>query len=318
MKHLIVVNPKAFMKKREMNAVIDRIRLYFEQNQIMDFLIHVSRYPRDAVDIARKIISNTDEKVRVYSVGGDGIMFDCLNGIAQLPNAELAVIPYGTSNDFVRAFGENRKQQFRDIAKQAASASIIPTDMLKCGKRFALNFCSVGVESGAILKYYDIRRKYEFMGKMFGGFVYFLGGVLTLFNKKLVNQYYEVTIDGENYNGCYAIINIANNSCYGGNKCPAPDADLTDGFIDVMLVKSFNRLFLLGLISDYTKGRYHKHPKIMKHVRAKEIFVRSSDPLYLNLDGEAYYDMQINVTIMHSAVNIVAVDNLSYFRRSIK
>ena len=316
-KHLIVVNPKAFIKKSEMLEVIDEIRVYFERGQKAEFMVHVSRYPRDAVNVIRKLITNTKDTVRVYSVGGDGILFDCLNGVARLPNAELAVMPYGTSNDFVRSFGENNQALFRDISKQA-TAGVIPTDVIHCGNRFALNFCTVGIESGAILKYYDIRKKYEWMGKRFGGLVYLLGGILAAMDKKLVNQEYELVIDGETYNGRYATICIANNCCYGGNKYAAPDADPTDGLLDVMLVKSANLLSLMLMIQRYTKGKYYKYPDSIKHLRAKEITVRSPNPLYLDLDGEAYYDTQINASVIASAINIVAVDGLEYQRRSVK
>ncbi|MCL2565334.1 MAG: hypothetical protein FWE24_05920 [Defluviitaleaceae bacterium] len=316
MKHLVVVNPISFNKKAEMTAVIRDINAYFDRddNKDIDYYIYISRYPRDAVSVIKKYIGKTKDTVRVYSVGGDGIMFDCLNGIVTFENAELAVIPYGISNDFVRAFGENAAHVFRDIEKQV-KAETIPTDVINVGGKHSLNFCAVGVEAASVLKYYGICRKYPDIAKKIGKPLFVVGAPLALMDKKLVHQEYEVTIDGVNYNGRYCTINIANNPCYGGNKTPAPMAHPADGFLDIILAKSISRLRLLSVIYDYTKGKYYKYPGIFKYIRGTEVSIRSQSPLQINTDGESYYDARLDAKIIPSAVKIAAPDGLKYVRR---
>jgi diacylglycerol kinase family enzyme len=146
-KHFFVINPKSFHNQKFLNAVISKFSIYFEETNNDDFSIHVSNFPRDAIGAIRSYTKqlNPNDTVRVYAVGGDGILFDCLNGIMGLPYAELATVPYGHTNDFVRAFGEGLQYLFRDIAVQATSRTIL-TDVLQCGNNYGLNLCTVGME----------------------------------------------------------------------------------------------------------------------------------------------------------------------------
>jgi len=314
MKHLVVVNPKSFMKESAMFSVVRDITAYFKSINDAEYLIYTSRYPRDAIEVVNEYICGTKDTVRVYSVGGDGILYDCLNGLVGVSNAELAVIPYGTSNDFVRAFGEGKQEIFRDIAKQASAPSI-PTDVIKIGGRYALNFCCVGFEAAVVIKYYDICKNYPLFLQMFGKHLYMAGIPLALFDKNITRQKYEVLIDGEKYDGVYLGINIANGPCYGGNKTPFPMAHPADGQMEVMLHNCKITPYFFVILNNFIKGKYYKHPKVLQHMHAKEVIIRSNAPIYVNVDGEAYYDSKIEAKIIPAAVNIAAPDGLPYIRR---
>ena len=313
MKHLVIVNPKSFPKKAKMESVIFDIKVYFDSVSA-DYLVYVSRYPRDAMSVVKKYIQETDEIVRVYSVGGDGMTFDCLNGMMGFANAELAVIPYGTSNDFVRAFGENKAHIFRDIEKQATAGTIL-TDVISIGARSILNFASAGVEAGAVLKFFEVSQKHPGIAHVLGKSLYTACAPLAILDKRITYQKYEITIDGVNYDGNYASINIANSACYGGDKNAVIMAHPADGFFDIILTKSVSSLRLFSVILDYTKGNYYRYPSVFTHVRGKEVSIRSSSPLQLNTDGESYYDERLDAKIVPNAVKIVAPDNLQYVTR---
>ena len=314
MKHLVVVNPKSFDKESDMDSVVRDVRGYFDSSN-MDYFIHTSRYPRDGIRIVKQYVSESDTTVRVYSVGGDGILYDCLNGMMNLPNAQLAVIPYGTTNDFVRAFGENKQQIFRDIEKQARGA-VVKTDVLSIGARYALSFCSVGVESASILKYYDIVDQHPRLTAVFGKHLFIAGAFLALLDENTVFQEYELVIDGVLHRGRFAGVNISNTGCYGGDKTPVPMAHPADGHLDVIIQKSVSRPVACAVIRGYTKGRYYKYPKIFSYIRAKEVLLRSDSRMCINADGEAYYGDRVEARILPEAVNIVAPEGLKYVRRA--
>lgn len=313
MTHLVVINPKSFNKQAEMQTVIRDIKSYLE-NQNKPHYIHVSRYPRDAIRVVKKYVMLAEGIVRVYSVGGDGILYDCLNGIRNLPNAQIAVIPYGTSCDFIRAFGEGKRGLFRDISKQV-NAETIATDVLNIGNRYALNFCSVGVEAAVILKYYEICKKYPRISKQFGNSLYMAGIPLAFLDKKVTGQKYELTIDGVNHDGAYIGINFANGSCYGGNKTPFPMAHPADGKMEIMTLTGKITPKTFAAINSYTKGGYKKHPDLLSHMSAKNVKIRSNDPMHINVDGETYYGSELNIKLIPKAINFVSPDGISYVRR---
>jgi diacylglycerol kinase family enzyme len=258
--------------------------------------------------------------VRVYAVGGDGILFDCLNGIVGLPNAELAPVPYGRTNDFVRAFGEGLNDIFRNIPL-LASAPVIPADILHCGSNYALNQCTVGLESAAIFRSVAIQQNLRAWPRVFRNSrrvynaSYYLGGIIVMFDKKIMRQEYNISIDGENLSGAYASVNIANGPCYGGDKNAVITAVPDDGFLDVLMFKGKSTFGGLTKMIPYTQGRYDLFPDYFTLKRGKIISIRSRDPLMINLDGEAFLDTNITVELIEGAVKIAAPDNLVYKKR---
>jgi diacylglycerol kinase family enzyme len=307
-----------------LEAIIADIRRYFQKRLMQDPLIHISRFPRDAIAVIKNYFKElgSDEIVRVYAVGGDGILFDCLNGVVGLSNAELAIVPYGKTNDVVRAFGEQKDELFRDISLQATSPTI-PTDIIYCGSVYALNFCTVGVESDALMKTLELNKALENRKGVFRWLNdalyliwYYLGGIQAAFNKPVINQHYTLTIDGEHLTGKYCSINIANGPCYGGDKTAVVTAVPDDGFLDALFFKSTKPLKILREMVPYTKGQYTNFVGDFIWKRVKKVAIRSDAPLYLDLDGEVFFDTNITVEVVPAAVKIVAVKGLKYERRA--
>jgi diacylglycerol kinase family enzyme len=316
MQHIFIINPKSFRKVSEMEAVIAGIQDCFKAQE--DCFIYVSQFPRDAIGVIQERAKDIppEEKFRVYAVGGDGILFDCLNGIVGLPNADLASVPYGRSNDFIRAFGEGKADLFRDIALQAAAPSV-PTDLIYYGNNYALNVCTIGMESVAVIKMAEINKKHRRILAWFPGlydFMFLLGGLFGLFDQPLIFQHYQITIDGTDYSGNYSAVNISNGPCYGGDKSAVPTAIPDDGLLDVCLIKSLGTFKLLSVMSSYVKGKLK--PKYRILVRAKKIDIRSELPLQIEMDGEVLFDNSITVEVAPGAIRFAAVKDLKYEKRA--
>jgi YegS/Rv2252/BmrU family lipid kinase len=308
-KHIFMINPRSFNTKTEMESVAYDIRSAFSSINYSDYVICISRYPRDAVCTVHEIVKENENGMnRVYAVGGDGILFECLNGIIGVSNTELAAIPYGKENDFVRAFGEGKIKQFRNIV-QLMSAPSISTDIIQCGSNYALNFCTVGLESLSIMKMNEIKRQFA----RFRGFlvrinksIYTLGGLVSALNKEVRNQSYTIIVDGEDISSQYATINIANGPCYGGDKCAAVSAMPNDGVLDLILGRGTDFFSVARVIPQYLKGKYSKFPKILSYHRIHEITVASEMPVMVDLDGETFFETSITVRLIPNAIQFVS------------
>ena len=334
MKHLFVVNPKSFLKESDMTDVINNIKDYFNSNSDEEYSVHISRYPRDAVRIVKKYIQKTDELVRVYAVGGDGILYDCLNGMAQFSGTQLAAIPYGISHDFCRVFGEGKEKIFRDIKLQT-EAKTLPTDIIYLGHKYALSFCIVGLEAYAYYRYMELRKKLPFSSRKLFKTMILFGLFLAMFDKKVYSHYYEITIDGQNYNGEYMSLNISNGGYFVSDMAPAPMAHPGDGMLDVLLIKNVSRRSMLYAAGAYTKGKYFtfeeenedrrqeqnighvnkEYEKYISHVRCKEIIIRSESSMHIRIDGEMHYDNYIHINVIPNAIEFAAPGGLSYTGR---
>jgi diacylglycerol kinase family enzyme len=323
-KHLFIINPVSFQAEADINAFIAQVKNQFDQVVKAEYEIRISRFPRHAIRMVRQYITQAgpETPVRVYAVGGDGILFDCLNGIVGLPNAELAPVPWGHNSDFVRAFGEGMGEFFKDIPL-LASAPVIPTDILHCGSNYALNLCIVGLESASVFKTIAMQRKLRDWPRFIRNniriynFLYYLGGFMVMFDRKLLNQEYTISIDGKNLSGIYASVNIANGPCYGGDKSAVVTAVPDDGIMDVLMLNGLRTLRGLRLVLPYTHGHYDYFPDNTTLKRGRIISIRSRDPLMINLDGEVFLDTNITVELIPGAVKIAAPGNLSYQRRGV-
>jgi diacylglycerol kinase family enzyme len=312
MKHLFIINPKSFPEKREMN--------FFTQ-EVIEILgssanIIISRYPRYAISKVNAFLEDAarqGEPVRVYAVGGDGILFDCLNGILRYPENELASVPYGNANDFLRAFGSEHFPEFRDIKLLSKSPSV-PTDIINYGGNSALSIVSLGLEGSAILiteKMVKRISKIPFMRKLIPT-LYTLGAVVVILNKKLRSQYYNINIDGVDYSGEYVDINIGNSFGNGGKNASNPYAVPNDGLLDVVFIKKMTMIKCLLSVSAFVNGDFEKIPESFFHKRFRRLSASSPESIRICADGEAFYTSEVNIAIKPAAVNIIAPAGVTY------
>ena len=301
MKHVFIFDPKSFQKQPwKMDIVLDGIGQYFSRIENPDFSILISRYRRHAIFLIQKQIEEAGEgnTVRVYAAGGNEILYDCLNGIAGLPGAELAFISYDISSDFFRFYGEEKKESFRDISS-LAEAPAVQTDIIAAGSSYALNTCFVGLPSAISVKTKDIAWKYNNMP--------LIGSLSAVLKKLLVSQQYKVTIDDNDYSGNYSFINIANGPYYAGRKTAMAHAIPDDGMLDVALMESAAPLKTYGSMRKYFSG---KKPGNCIILRAKKISIQSNEPMWLQLDSEFSRNSSITFEVVPAAVQIVAANDL--------
>ncbi|MDR0858067.1 MAG: hypothetical protein LBN97_03440 [Oscillospiraceae bacterium] len=312
MVHYFVVNPISLTNRQDFQQFFVDIEDYLPEGS-GSYRVYFSRRPRDAVAVVRSyVMKHSSEIVRVYAVGGDGILFDCLNGIIGLENAELANIPYGSSNDFLRSFGPGVKELFRDIQLQLLSPAI-PTDVISTGRAYALNHCTIGIESRAIAALYGLSG--HMSRSKFSKFIspaYSAMAIFSALRDESRYQDYEVVSDGENLSDSYSAISIFNGGFYGDTFSPCPDACPSDGVLDVLLAKKLSLLQIVTKISDFVHGKYHKHPESFSHKLTHSITVKSERPLYVALDGEIFYEQSLDIKIIPNAIRFVSINGQPY------
>jgi diacylglycerol kinase family enzyme len=307
-----VFDPKAFFGQQwKMDGILDHIGQFFRTQDKPDFSIQMSRYRRNAIGI----ISEEAEKakpgdvVRVYAVGGEEILYDCINAAAHFPDMQVAVIPHGESTDFLNIFGEVKADHFRDIPS-LVTASALDTDLIKWGVNYALNSCYIGLNSAMAEKVKGLKSS---LGK--GGFFFFskisnfFNYIFTAFDKEITSQSYVISVDDVDYSGKYSLIHIANGPYYAGKKTGLYNATPNDGLLDIALIRSGGAIKTMFSIRRYSRG---KRPKNGVFLHGKKITVQSDKKMWIQLDNEYIQDTDINLTVVPNAVQIVAVDNLTY------
>ncbi|MCL2138153.1 MAG: hypothetical protein FWH41_01320 [Treponema sp.] len=323
-KHLFILNPKSFWHKWKQEQAIAKIHKFFTTIGNNNYEIYISRFPRDAIGFIARFAKELpdDCHLRVYAVGGDGILFDCLNGIMGLKNAELAVLPYGRTNNFIQGFGKNSKPLFRDIQQQYNSSSI-PLDVIRCGNTYALSYCVIGVEAEAI-RYADKIRRKMVKGNLFSQWLcrvsykihYFIGALIACLDINLFRQKYELEISGDKTFGSFCGIASFNCSYYGGTLHPLSKAMPNDGLLDVLIIKGNGPLRTFSLFPFYVYGQYHLFKKNFIFKQGSKIKVHSDSSIIYSMDDFVFFDRELEIELLPGALRFIDAGKQGYIGAS--
>ncbi|MCL2214368.1 MAG: hypothetical protein FWC06_04060 [Treponema sp.] len=312
MKHVFVFDPKAFYNQQwKMDNILDGIGQYFRTQEKVDFSVQFSRYRRNAIGIINDEAEKTaaDEIIRIYAIGGEEVLFDCLNASAHFPNTQLALIPYGESNSFLKIFGEDKAESFKDIPSLVQGRAL-PTDIIKWGINYALNSCYIGMDSAISRNLKDLKsRSNKGSYLLFSIIPSFTGNFFVAFDKRSAARDYKITIDDSDYSGQYSLIHIANGPYHAGKKTGASEAVPDDGLLNITLIRASHPLGTLASVSKYLNG---KRPKNCLFTQGKKISVHSDNQMCIQIDNEYVLDTDINLNVVHHAAQIVAAEGLSY------
>ena len=274
MKHLFIINPAAGSRdhtaryEEEIRRVCDSHGLEYE--------IAVSQAPGHCTELARKA-AQTGEEYRIYACGGDGTLNEVVAGVVGYPNVAVTMYVGGSGNDFVKIF--NDTAPFRDL-EQLLDCTEEQFDLIRCNDDVSLNICSVGLDARVG---HDVAR-YKRLSLLSGFRAYAVSALVNII--KGISEHYVVEIDGECIDGKQTMICACNGRFYGGGFCPVPDADPTDGKLEVLLVKKVSRLQVTGVIGKYKNGRYKELKKLVRHFSTDKIRIICDKPTGINLDGE--------------------------------
>ena len=206
--------------------------------------IVLSQYSGFAEDYAAELFTK-DPFAHLVVYGGDGTICETVNGIMKSGNnqtASFSVIPTGSGNDF-SAFANN--------AAGLKKSELVRLDLCRANNRYFINVLNIGFDCNVVHRTLKMKNNPIVRGKI----KYIAGLVEELIVKKTVSA--RIILDnGEPLDTDVMLTVCANGRFYGGGFAAAPLAELTDGLMDVIVVKDIPRLRFLGLVGDYKKGTF--------------------------------------------------------------
>ena len=300
MKHLFIINPAAGSKDRTGNyrAAIEKAF----QNRQDSYEIAVSQAPGDCTKLARQA-AETGEEYRLYACGGDGTLNEVVQGAAGHDNVAVTVFSGGSGNDFVRIF--NEPKAFFEIDR-LLDAEEVTFDLIRCNDDFSLNICSVGLDARVGI---DVAR-YKRLPLLHGFRAYAASTVINVI--KGIAEHYVIEIDGEKIDGKQTLMCACNGRFYGGGFNPVPEADPTDGLMDVLLIRKVSRLRVPTVIGKYKAGRYKELKDLVRSFKTKSVKIICDKPTGINLDGEMRLAQEIEMSIAQEKLRFFYPKGLTY------
>jgi len=235
----------------------------------------------------------------LIAAGGDGTVFEVLNGLYQHPKAArkpLGLLPIGTGNAFARdlglqpsAWSDAIDLLHRGHTRQVDVGHVKAADQ----SYYFLNIVGMGfsVEAGmAALRL-----------KILGNAAYTLATLWKVL--KLRSYPLELEMDGEAVHSNNVFITISNTRYTGTHFLIAPDAVIDDGLLDVTLLEALPRRRLLKLFPTIYSGRHIEYQEISTR-KAATINIRSPRAMLLGPDGEFYGTSPAEITCLQKDLTI--------------
>ena len=300
MKHLFIINPAAGSRNRtdEYSEVIHKIC----RARKLDYEIRVSTAPGECTRIAREAASRGEE-LRVYACGGDGTLNEVAAGVAGHDNAAITVFSGVSGNDFVKVFDDPRA--FFDLHRLMDADEAV-FDLIKCNDDYALNICSVGLDARIGTDVSNYKR----LPLLHGFRAYAASTVVNVIRG--IAEHYVVEVDGETIDEDMTFVCVCNGRYNGGGFNPIPEADPTDGKLDVLLVKKVSRAQVPAIIGKYKDGRYKELPHIARYIKTDSIKITCDRPTPVNVDGELRTAKTVEMKVAKEKIRFFYPKGLSW------
>ena len=228
----------------------------------------------------------------LVAVGGDGMAHLALQACAGTATG-LGIVPTGTGNDLANALGMPRRDPTRSAAL-LLSAPARQVDAVRVGDGWYACVLGAGFD-GAVndranrMRWPRGRRRYDL-------------AVLAELPTYRPDRY-RLVLDGVVRAVDALLIAVGNAPSYGGGMRVCPNADLTDGLVDVVVVGPMSRGRFLRLFPSVFKGT-HVRDRAVTVMRAREVRIEGP-PRTVYADGEPVGVLPLTCSVVPGALRVL-------------
>ncbi|MFH1320651.1 MAG: diacylglycerol kinase family protein [Bacteroidota bacterium] len=256
----------------------------------------------DAIHLARNIIK--DRADYLISVGGDGTINEVVNGYMNSDeslrdNVTVGILPYGTGNDFSRTIG--MRKDIEQLAEQIENDRIKPVDIGEvqyrsfAGEtrtRYYINITDLGI-GGLVVK--TVNKSSKILGPYLTYNKAIIQSFLTFKHKKI-----RLTSDSFQWEGPILCLCMANGRYFGSGICIAPQADVSNGKIQIVIFGNMSLIDYIKNISRIRKGEILEHPEV-RYEQVRSCRIEPLDPSPALPEGEGVPARRLSTSLREGA-----------------
>ncbi len=268
---------------------------------------HFSERPGDVAKLASEILASARKfPVPMIILGGDGTVNEALQGIFDTSKVILGYIPTGSSNDLARDLGlpEDTRAALELILREDSARPMdLGTVTYPDGetRRFCVS-CGMGFDAAVCQEALHSRLK-KAMNRIGLGKLTYLGIALKqLFTTNAISGKLILNGDSDAHMGSMLFTACMLHRFEGGGFMFAPDADDSDGILDICAVGDLPKLLILFALPTAFKGKHYRFKGITPY-KLQSLVIEASSPLWVHTDGEVTRkSTRITVTCEKGAV----------------
>ena len=270
-----IINPSS--GRQTMEKKIDTLcKLLLDDGFIVSKFFTEKKY--DAMLEAKKTCEGDYDLI--IACGGDGTVNEVVKGIMKSNRKiPLAILASGTVNDFASYL--NIPKNINEFFLMIKNGNTINIDIGKVND----DDYFVNVAAGGLLTNVGYQVQPDIKA-ILGRMAYYFEGIreLTLQNLDPI----KVKIVSEEYCNEEEILLflISNSSSIGGFKKLAPEADVLDGLLDVVIIKKSAVSDLANIFINVLTGDHINHPNVI-YYKTKAVYLDTfNDDVSIDIDGE--------------------------------
>jgi diacylglycerol kinase family enzyme len=241
----------------------------------------------------------------VVSVGGDGMLSSIAGEVASLGGI-LGIVPAGRGNDFARMLGLSADPA--DVARVLLAGAPSPVDLVSVGlpdgsSRVVAGSVYAGVDARAaqlVDRAHWLPRKLQYP--------YAAVRSLATFTPAT----YSLVVDGTAHDVRAATVVLANSGYYGSGMRIAPDASVTDGLLEVVVIGAAGRVDLIRSLPKVYDGAHVALPevRVLRGARVElAVTATGRDGVPVGADGEPLPTLAagtgLSASVLPGALNLL-------------
>lgn len=309
-KFVFIVNPKA--GKGDNLMIYHSIIKAFDKKDD-DIVLELTSCVGDATRLSTKYCREYGERCILVSCGGDGTLNEIVMGMEG--KTPLMVLPMGTGNDFAKKIYGSKKPRVDQVLESFGFSSgrpryrVTAIDYIHTGHMKSINIMSFGFDTAVTIRGKEIAENHRWLGQ--AAYKVALGASIIKDGLKFSIRCDLDCVDenGEKYRVVkdmdYTLMAFCNGSYYGGGFCPAPQADISDGILELCYMDQMSIPMDFPIIPRYSAGMAAGHKKVhmMRVVRG---ILTSTDgtALHGNCDGEPFESDEIKFNVVPGGINL--------------
>jgi diacylglycerol kinase (ATP) len=213
----------------------------------------VGRDGDEALEQAHRCVAEGVESLVI--VGGDGMVHLALQALVGSPT-RLGIIPAGTGNDVARYLGipRNDPQRAADVVVASRSRTI---DTARAGAKHFVTVLAAGFDA-------KVNERANSMTWPRGQLRYSLATLAEL--RVFEPLPYTLELDGTVVHLDAMLVAVGNGPSFGGGLRITHGAEIDDGLLDVVIIKTMSKPDLVRTYPKLYTGAHTKHPQYEHHL----------------------------------------------------
>ena len=251
----------------------------------------------DAMNFA--IDTNPEEYDMLIAAGGDGTINEVVTGIMRSEiDIPVAIYNSGTVNDFATI--NHLPSSPADFARMLEDPEFVRVDCGKAGDSYFMNVLAGGSFADVI---YNVQPDLK---TALGPVAYWISAMKDIPSLNS-SQHIMIHNGDETIETDAVMFFVSNTSSVGGFRNLMSRADVTDGLLDVMVLKKMERTEIMPLFGKIIVGDHINSDKVI-YFQATDFSIEAPEAestITLDLDGEKGPSLPIRISCVPRAINLV-------------